>query len=106
MIGKLLVSTIAFYVTAYLVPGVTIAGWAPLLVVSVVWGILAMLIRPLLILLTLPVNIMTLGLFTLVINAALVLMTARLVEGFSVESFGAAMIAALVLAIINMIFGR
>lgn len=106
MIGKLLISAMAFYVTAYLVPGVTITGWGPLLVVSVVWGVLAMLVRPLLILLTLPVNIMTLGLFTLVINGALVLMTARLVEGFRVESFGAAMIAALVLAVINIIFGR
>jgi len=106
MIGKLLVSAVAFYVTAYLVPGVQIAGWSSLLVVSVVWGILAMLIRPLLILLTLPVNLMTLGLFTLVINGVLVLMTAKLVEGFEVEGLGTAVIAALVLAIVNMVLGR
>ena len=106
MIGKLVISAVAFYVTAYLVPGVTIEGWTPLLVVSIVWGILAMLVRPLLILLTLPVNIMTLGLFTLVINGVLIIMTARLVEGFSVEGFWTAILAALILAIINMILGR
>jgi len=106
MIGKLIISAVAFYVTAYLVPGVTIEGWTPLLVVSVVWGVLAMLVRPLLILLTLPVNIMTLGLFTLVINGALILMTARLVEGFSVAGFGTAVLAALILSVLNMILGR
>jgi len=106
MIGKLLISAVAFYVTAYLVPGVIIVGWAPLLVVSVVWGVLAMLVRPLLMLLTLPVNIMTLGLFTLVINGVLVLMTAKLVDGFSVDGFGTAVLAALLLSVINMILGR
>ncbi|MBU1071489.1 phage holin family protein [Patescibacteria group bacterium] len=106
MIGKLLISAVAFYVTAYLLPGVVISGWSSLLVVSVVWGILAMLVRPLLILLTLPVNIMTLGLFTLVINGVLVLMTAKLVDGFSVDGFGTAVLAAILLSIINMILGR
>ena len=106
MVGKLLINAVAFYVTAYLVPGVTIGGWSSLLVVSVVWGILAILVRPLLILLTLPVNIMTLGLFTLVINGLLMLMTARLVDGFSVDGLGTAVIAAVVLAVINMVLGR
>ena len=106
MIGKLLISAVAFYVTAYLIPGVVIGGWSTLLVVSVVWGVLAMLVRPLLILLTLPVNIMTLGLFTLVINGALVLMTAKLVDGFSVDGFGTAVLAAILLSVINMILGK
>lgn len=106
MIGKLLISAVAFYVTAYLLPGVVISGWSSLLVVSVVWGILAVLVKPLLILLTLPVNIMTLGLFTLVINGVLVLITAKLVNGFSVDGFGTAVLAALVLSIINMILSR
>lgn len=106
MIAKLIISAVAFYVTAYLVPGVTIEGWIPLLVVSVVWGVLAMLVRPLLILLTLPVNIMTLGLFTLVINGSLILLTAKLVEGFSVAGFGTAVLAALILSVLNMILGK
>jgi putative membrane protein len=106
MIGKLLISAVAFYVTVYLIPGVVIGGWSTLLVVSVVWGVLAMLVRPLLILLTLPVNIMTLGLFTLVINGALVLMTAKLVDGFSVDGFGTAVLAAILLSVINMILGK
>lgn len=106
MIGKLLISAVAFYVTAYLLPGVVITGWSSLLVVSVVWGVLAVLVRPLLILLTLPVNVMTLGLFTLVINGTLVLITARLVDGFIVDGFGTAVLAAILLSIINMILGR
>lgn len=106
MIWKLLVSAIGFYVTAYLVPGVEIAGWESLLVISVVWGVLAMLVRPLLILLTLPVNLLTLGLFTLVINGVLVLMTAKLVDGFSVDGLGTAVVAALVLSVINVVLGR
>ena len=101
-----MISAVAFYVTAYLLPGVVITGWSSLLVVSVVWGVLAVLVRPLLILLTLPVNVMTLGLFTLVINGTLVLITARLVDGFIVDGFGTAVLAAILLSIINMILGR
>ena len=57
MLVNLVVNAIAFYVVAYLIPGVEITGWEALLVVAVVWGIMAMLVRPLLVLLTLPVNI-------------------------------------------------
>ena len=103
MLIPLLVNAIAFYVTAYLVPGVSIAGWQALLVVSVVWGILAILVRPILLILTLPINILTLGLFTFVINALLLLLTSRLVPGFAVSGFGAALLAAVVLALVNLV---
>ncbi len=99
----LILSAIAFYVTAYLVPGVTIAGWSALLVVSIVWGILSILVKPVLILLTLPINILTLGLFTFVINAMLIMLMSNLVRGFSVASFGTALVAAVVLALVNLV---
>lgn len=103
MLAKLVINALAFYVTAYLVPGVAIAGWQTLVVVAVVWGVLSVLVKPIIILLTLPINILTLGLFTLVINAALLLLTSRLVAGFVVEGFGTALLAAVVLAIVNLV---
>jgi len=106
MLIKLLINVIAFYVVAYLVPGVVINGWQALLVVSVVWGILSVLVKPVLVILTLPINILTLGLFTFVINAFLLLLTSRLVTGFFVEDFGTALLASLVLSLTNMVLAR
>ena len=91
MLTSLVVNAIAFYVVAYLVPRVTIVGWEALLVVAVVWGVLSILLKPILILLTLPINILTLGLFTFVINALLITLMSRLVAGFRVEGFGTAL---------------
>lgn len=105
MLIQLVVNAIAFYVTAYLVPGVKISGFEPLVVISVVWAVLAVLVRPILILLTLPVNILTLGLFTFVINALLIMAMARFVPGFEVDGFLTALIAAVVLALVNMVLG-
>ncbi len=105
MLTVLVINAIAFYVVASLVPGVTISGFGTLLVVAIVWGILAVLVRPILLLLTLPINVLTLGLFTFVINALLLLLTARLVPGFAVASFGTALVAAIVLALVNLFLG-
>lgn len=102
----LVLNAIAFYVTAYLVPGVTIAGWSALLVISIVWGILSILVKPVLILLTLPINILTLGLFTFVINALLIMLMSNLVRGFSVASFGTALVAAVVLALVSLVLNK
>ena len=106
MLTSLVVNALAFYVVAYLVPGVTIVGWEALLVVAVVWGVLSILLKPILILLTLPINILTLGLFTFVINALLITLMSRLVAGFRVEGFGTALLAAVVLALVNLVLNR
>ena len=106
MLMQLVVSAIAFYVTAYLVPGFTIGGWQVLIIISIVWGILTLFIKPLLILLTLPINFLTLGLFTFVINAILLLIMDSLVPGFSVAGFGTALIASVVLSLINAFLSR
>jgi len=98
---QLLINAIAFYITAYVIPGVTISGWPTLLVVAVLWGILTIFLKPILVILTLPINILTLGLFTFVINAILLLITSSFVPGFKVDGFGTAILAAIVLAIIN-----
>lgn len=106
MLLRLLINAIAFYVTAYLVPGVTIGGWQPLFVISIVWGIMTLLLRPIIVVLTLPINILTLGLFTFVINAFLLLLMSKLVPGFTVAGFGTALIAAIVLAVVNIVLSK
>jgi len=101
MIKRLLVNAIAFYVVAYLIPGIVIRDWQALLVVAVVWGILTTIIKPILVFLTLPINIMTLGLFSFVINAILLLLMSNFVAGFEIEGFLTALLAAIALAIVN-----
>lgn len=105
-----LIMALAVIASAYVLPGVTVASFVAALVVALVLGILNALIKPLLIILTLPISILTLGLFTFVINAFLVWVAAAIVNGFQVRSFWWALIFGIVLAIfqflINSILGR
>jgi putative membrane protein len=88
-------------VVAYVLPGVTVASLWVALVTALMLGLINAILRPLLLILTLPVNILTLGLLTFVLDALLVLLAARLVEGFSVSSFWWALLFALVLSLVN-----
>lgn len=97
------IATLAILISAYVIPGVTIT-LSGALVAAVVLGALNLFIRPILLVLTLPITIVTLGIFSLVINAALVLLAAYLVPGFSVAGFWAAFLFALVLSIVNWVF--
>ena len=101
---NILVSGLAVLVAARLLPGVTVAGFGTAIAVAVVLGIVSAFLAPALLLLTLPLNIMTLGLFTFVIIGGLVLLTARMVPGFQVASFWWALAFALLLSVINAIF--
>lgn len=101
MFIQLFINALAFYITSYIIPGVVIGGWQTLLVIAVVWGILTVVIKPILVILTLPINILTLGLFTFVINAILLLMMSNIVPGFHITGFGTALLAAIVLTIVN-----
>jgi putative membrane protein len=96
-----LLSTIAVFVTAHILPGVRIESWGTALAVAIVLAIVNAFIRPLLLLLTLPLNILTLGLFTFVIIGGLVLLVSAIVPGFHVDGFWWALAFALVLAVIN-----
>ncbi len=106
MIIRLILNAIAFYIVAYLVPGIELVGVEALAVVAVVWGVLSILVKPVLVLLTLPINFLSLGLFSFVINAGLLLLTARLVSGFSIEGWWKALVGAVVLALVNMVLNR
>ena len=106
---RLIISAIAVLVTDLLLPGVTISdmnttnGLLTALLVAAVLGLLNALLKPILILLTLPVTVVTLGLFLLVINAVIVLIAARLVNGFTVESFWWALGFSLLLSLVTSI---
>lgn len=94
------VSALAILVTAYFLPGVAVSGFLTALAVAVVLGILNLFIKPILIVLTLPINILTLGLFTLVINAFLIWLIPFIVPGFRLSGFLSAFLFALILAIV------
>jgi putative membrane protein len=96
----------AIFAAAYVLPGVSIPNFTTAIVVAIALGVLNSIIKPILILLTLPLNIMTLGLFTFVINAGLILLAANFVPGFSVNGFWWALILSLVLAAINFFLHR
>ena len=95
------VSTIAILITAYVLPGVYVNGIFSALVLAVVLGIINAILRPILILLTLPITILTLGLFVLVINGLLIMLASYIVPGFTVVSFWSAILFGIVLAIVN-----
>ena len=98
----------ALFFVMKLVPGIQIDRFSDLLIATVVLGLLNAFLRPLVILLTLPVTILTLGLFTLVINGVMFYLAANLVSGFHVTGFGAACLAALLFSlfssVLNMLF--
>ena len=98
-------SAVAIIITAYLLPreAIFVQSFFVALVVAVVLGFLNTIIKPILILLSLPFQILTLGLFTFVINACLVLLTSKIVDGFYVKSFWWALAFSLVLWIVNTV---
>ena len=100
-----LVATLAVIIAAFLLPGVILQGFFAAFVTALVLGILNLFIKPLLVILTLPINILTLGLFTIIINAALVMLASGIVPGFKVETFGWAILFAIILGVINLFFG-
>lgn len=98
---NLILSALAVFIAAYILPGVSVANFTTALVAAVVLGIINAVLKPILLILTLPINILTLGLFTFILNAALILLAAKIVPGFHVDGFISAIILSIVLAIIN-----
>ncbi|MDD2541352.1 MAG: phage holin family protein [Desulfuromonadaceae bacterium] len=99
----------ALFLVMRLIPGIQIDRFQDLLLATLVIGLLNVFLRPIIILLTLPVTLLTLGLFTLVINGLIFYLAANLVPGFHLAGFGAAFIAAVLFSlfsfILNMLFG-
>ncbi|MEA3222878.1 MAG: phage holin family protein [Thermodesulfobacteriota bacterium] len=100
---KWAVSTAALAAAAWVVKGIIIdSGWA-LLGAALVIGLLNAFLKPIVVLLTLPLNILTLGLFTFVINAIMILLTSEVVKGFTVNSFWAALRGAIIMSVVGFI---
>lgn len=102
------INAVAMAVTCLIIPGIIFNRFTDLLIASALFGILNISIKPVLIILTLPINILTLGLFTFVINAAILGLTAKLLPGFIIYGFwpalGGAIIISLVSIILNTLF--
>lgn len=90
-------------IIAHFMPGVHVASFTTALIVAVVLGLLNIFIKPILVILTLPVTIVTLGLFLLVINALIILLCTNIVGGFHVDSFWTALIFSIILSLLQSI---
>ena len=96
---KILLTALAVIVLAKILPGVTVTGYTTAIIVAIVIALLNMFVRPLLIFFTLPATIVTLGLFLFVINAIVILLADKLIDGFAVSGFFAALFFSILLSI-------
>lgn len=101
IILSLLVNALAVFAAGYILPGVHINNFVTAIVVAIVLGILNTFVKPILIILTLPITLITFGLFTLVINTVIILLVAVIVPGFRVDGFWWALAFSLVLSIVS-----
>jgi len=102
-IGKILINTLAIVLTAEILPGIHVEDPLRAALVAVLLAVLNVTLKPLLILLTIPITILTLGLFLLVINALMILLASHLINGFQVDGFWWALLFSIVMAIINSV---
>jgi len=103
LILRLLLNAIAVVILSYVLPGVGVDSMLTAIIVAVVLSILNFLVKPILVIFTLPITILTLGLFLLVINAIIILLAANLIDGFYVTSFWWAIIFSLLLSLLQAI---
>jgi len=103
LLVHVLVSGLAVFVTARILPGVSVDRFSTAVVVAVVLGLVAAFLGPVILVLTLPINLLTLGLFTFVIIGFLVMLVDRVVPGFKVANFWCALGFALVLSCVNAV---
>ncbi len=101
-----IVTTIAVLTAAHIVPGISYQGWGALLVASLILGLINATLKPILMLLSLPLLLVTFGLFTLVINSGLLLLVGKLVQGFEVAGWGSAFWGSLVISIVSVVIKR
>ena len=103
LILKMLLTAIAVVILAEILPGIHVAGYVSAIVVAVVLGLLRIFVRPLIVLFTLPITILTLGLFLFVINAMIILLADKLIDGFAVSGFLYALLFSLLLSFFQSI---
>lgn len=96
---KIVIGALALLGVAYLVPGITIESFYTALIVSIILGLLNLVVRPILFVLTLPVTILTLGLFLFVLNAFIFWFAASFIEGFTVSGFWTALAGSILVSL-------
>lgn len=105
MIRKLIINTLIIFGLSYFLTGINVNSIWTALLVAIVLGLLNLVLRPILLLLSIPINILTLGLFTFVINALIVMLVDYLIIGFSTDGFVWALLFSLIISLINSILG-
>ena len=103
LVLKWVLNSFALFFVMKLIPGIQIDDFTNLMLATLTLGLLNTFLRPIIILLTLPVTLLTLGLFTLVINGLIFYLAAHLLDGFSVSGFGVAFIAAILFSIFSFV---
>jgi putative membrane protein len=114
-----IINAVALLAAAFIVPGIRLTAtgaspgqseWMTLALVALIFGVINAIIRPVVVILTLPLTLITLGLFMFVINALMLMLTSRIAQafelGFRVDGFGAALLGALVISVVSFILGR
>jgi putative membrane protein len=100
-IARFLLNGLAVFLAAYLLPGVDVDGYGSALIVALVLSVANGIVKPFLIVLTIPITILSLGLFLLVINAIIILLVDYLVSGFNVDGFWWALLFSLIMSVFN-----
>jgi len=98
---QIIISALAVYFTAYILPGITVNSFLSSIGVAVVLALLNTFLKPVLILLSIPVTILTLGLFLLVINAFIIILASKIVDGFAVDGFWWALLFSIILSFVT-----
>lgn len=101
LLAYLLINGLAVFITGYILPGIQIDSFFTAVIVAVLLGVANTVLKPILILLTLPITLVTLGLFVFIINALMVLLVSSFVPGFHVASFFSALLFSLVLSLVS-----
>lgn len=103
---RLFVNSLALSAAAWLVDGITLSGgFGQVLIVALVFGILNAILKPILVVFSLPFIVVTLGLFALVVNGVMLLVTARLTDHLAVSGFGAAVLGSIVISVVTILLG-
>ena len=103
LLARWIINAAALLLVAYVYPGVQVEGLGRALIAALVLGLVNAVIRPILVILTLPVTVVTLGLFLFVINALMFWLVAEIVRGFTVTGFGAALIGSILYSLITLL---
>jgi len=99
ILSRILITALALLAVAWLLPGVEVDGFYTALIVALVLGVINITLKPILLLLTLPINLITLGLFTFVVNGFFFWLVSAFISGFNVSSFLAAIFGALIVSV-------